>query len=54
MLQFVANQTKYPLTEHGLANADIDGQAGITGTDAITIQKLDAGILSQSDFPLKK
>ncbi len=54
VLQFVANQTKYPLTEHGLTNADIDGQAGITGTDAITIQKLDAGILSQSDFPLKK
>ncbi|MBO4876905.1 MAG: leucine-rich repeat protein [Ruminococcus sp.] len=52
ILQFVANQTKYPLTERGLINADIDGAAGITGTDAIVIQKVDAGVVKQSDLPL--
>jgi len=44
VLQFVANKTKYPLEEQGKANADIDGSDGITGTDAIVIQKIDAGI----------
>ena len=45
VLQFVANQTKYPLTATGAANADCDGTAGITGSDAIMIQKMDAGII---------
>ena len=54
VLQFVANQTKYPLTATGLTNADIDGATGITGSDAIVIQKVDAGVIKQSDLPLKK
>ena len=45
VLQYVANKTKYPLDEQGLANGDCDGVAGITGTDAITIQKIDAGLI---------
>ena len=53
ILQYVANKTKYALTPQGLINADIDGAAGITGTDAVTVQKIDAGILKASDFPLK-
>ncbi len=46
VLQYVTNAEKYPLSPQGLANADIDGALGITGTDAITIQKIDAGIIS--------
>ena len=53
VLQYVANQEKYPLTEEGLVSADIDGQPGITGSDAITIQKIDAGIIKLEDLPLK-
>lgn len=53
ILQYVANASKYALTETGKANADIDGQAGITGTDAIVIQKLDAGVLQYSQIPLR-
>ena len=53
ILQCVANASKYPLTETGKANADIDGQAGLTGTDAITIQKLDAGVLRYDQIPLR-
>ncbi len=52
ILQYVANQTKYPIEEQGLINGDVDGQPGITGNDAITIQKVDAGILKNEDLPL--
>ena len=45
VLQYVANKSKYSLTEQGETNADCDGVKGITGGDAIYIQKLDAGIL---------
>ena len=44
VLQFIANKSKYPLTETGIANADIDGTEGITGGDAAAIQRLDAGL----------
>ena len=54
VLQYVANKTKYPLTDDGYINADIDGSAGITGTDAIVIQKIDAGIVKPEDLPLKQ
>ena len=45
VLQYIANAEKYALTEHGLINADCDGEKGITGADAIMIQKIDAGII---------
>ncbi len=45
VLQYIANRERYPLTDKQQANADCDGTAGITGGDAITIQKVDAGIL---------
>jgi len=54
VLQFVANKSKYPLEPQGILNADTDGSDGITGTDAIVIQKLDAGIVKQEELPLKK
>lgn len=44
VLQFVSAKTKYPLDEQGIVNADIDGEKGLTGTDAVMIQKIDAGI----------
>jgi len=45
VLQYIANKEKYPLTASGIAGADCDGVKGITGGDAIYIQKLDAGII---------
>ena len=46
VLQYIANKTKYPLEPQGLINADVDGTSGITGNDAITIQKIDAGLIT--------
>lgn len=43
-LQFIANKEKYPLSDEGQENADVDGVKGITGGDAIVIQKMDAGL----------
>ncbi|MBO4876804.1 MAG: hypothetical protein J5501_02220 [Ruminococcus sp.] len=45
VLQYIANAEKYALTEQGKKNADCDGEEGITGGDAITIQKIDAGVI---------
>lgn len=45
ILQFVANQGKYPLSDQGRRNADCDGQNGITGSDAIAVQQFDAGVI---------
>ena len=44
ILQYVANQNKYPLSAQALANADCcdPGTSGVTGIDALSIQKLDA------------
>ncbi len=44
VLQYIANAEKYALSEQGIKNADCDGTAGITGGDAIMIQKMDAGV----------
>lgn len=54
VLQYVANKQKYPLTAQGMENADIDGVKGLTGTDAITIQRVDAGLVKPADLPLKQ
>ena len=48
VLQYMTNSTKYPLSEQGIINADIDGEEGITGGDASAIQRLDAGIWDES------
>ena len=53
VLQYTANQTKYPMTEYQQLCADIDGAPGITGMDAIIIQKVDAGLINRADLPLK-
>jgi len=51
ILQYIANNSKYSLSAQGLINADADGYAGITGGDAIAVQKKDAGIADS--LPLK-
>ena len=52
VLQNLANGTKYPLTPQGETNADCDGSSGLTGTDARTILRVEAGEIAQSDLPL--
>ncbi len=46
ILQFLTNKDEYQLTEKGLINADVDGEKGVTASDALAIQKLDAGIIT--------
>nr|MCR5110101.1 dockerin type I repeat-containing protein [Ruminococcus sp.] len=50
ILQFIGNKDKYPLTSQGLKNADVDGIAGVTASDALFIQKVDAGLLNASQL----
>ena len=47
ILQYVANATKYPISELGLKQADVDGKPGITAMDALEIQKKDAKLISK-------
>jgi len=51
VLQFIANKEKYALKGQALENADCDGTDGITGGDAVAIQKRDAGLVDS--LPLK-
>lgn len=46
ILQHLGNRDKYALSEEGLVNADVDGKEGITASDAISIQKFDAKLIS--------
>jgi endoglucanase len=46
ILQSLGNPDKYNLSEQGAANADVDGSVGVTAADAVTIQKLDAKLIS--------
>ena len=54
ILQHIANRDKYELKPQGAVNADVDGVSGVTANDALVIQKVDAGVLSKNDLPLKK
>ncbi|SFW98668.1 glycoside hydrolase family 9 protein [Ruminococcus sp. XPD3002] len=51
ILQYVANSSKYPITEKGLKQADVDGVPGVTGMDSLEIQKKDARLISK--FPVE-
>ena len=53
ILQTLSNSDKYPLTEQGAANSDVNGVTGITVDDAIVIMKIDAKLLEASELPLK-
>ena len=52
VLQYITNGEKYPLSAKARKNADCDGDTGITGNDAIMIQKYDAGLIDK--FPPAK
>lgn len=52
IMQHIGNRDKYGLSAQGLANADVDGAAGVTASDSLVIQQIDAGIYKQSDLPL--
>ncbi len=55
ILQFLTNKDEYSLSAQGLINADVIGNNdGVTGTDALTIQQVDAGIYKASDLPIKE
>ena len=47
ILQFVANEDKYPLTETGKVQADVDGVKGITANDSVEVQRYDVGAISK-------
>ena len=48
ILQYVANNKKYPLDSIAMQNADVYNRGdGVTGMDAVSIQKYDAGVLTE-------
>ncbi len=53
ILQFLGNHDKYSLSADAKANADVYNTGdGITGNDALTIQKVDAGLINADDLPV--
>ncbi|MDO4862817.1 MAG: dockerin type I repeat-containing protein [Ruminococcus sp.] len=53
ILQYIGNNDKYALTEEQRDNADCYNPGdGLTSMDALTIQRVDAGILSEADLPV--
>ena len=47
ILQFIANEDKYPLTDQGIKNADVYNSGdGITANDSFSVQKFDCGAIS--------
>lgn len=47
ILQFIANEDKYPLTEQGIRNADVYNSGdGITANDSFSVQKYDCGAIT--------
>ena len=51
ILQSIANKDKYELKPQGKINGDVDGESGITGSDALVILKKDAGLVDK--LPIK-
>lgn len=54
IIQHLGNRDKYGLSDAGARNADIDGEEGVTGSDALVIQQVEAKMISLLDLPLKK
>ncbi|MDE6785103.1 MAG: Ig-like domain-containing protein [Ruminococcus sp.] len=46
VLQYCGNKDKYTLSDTGMLNADVDGEAGISAKDALIIQMFDAGVIN--------
>ncbi len=54
ILQYIANRDKYNLNDQQKANADVSGYGdGVTANDALTIQMVDAKVLSRSQLPVR-
>lgn len=52
IMQSIANPDKYKLTEQGKDNADVYNRGdGITNSDALTIQKVEARTITASELP---
>lgn len=47
ILQYVTNKDEYQLSDQGMENADVDGAPGVTASDALMIQQLDAGVITE-------
>lgn len=48
ILQYIANEDKYPLSEQGLKNADCYNPGdGITGNDAVAVMRLDTKVVDK-------
>jgi hypothetical protein len=48
ILQYIGNKDKYNLSAEALSNADVYNRGdGVTPRDALTIQKLDAGLIAE-------
>ncbi len=55
ILQFLTNKDEYKLSEQGMLNSDCCNNGdGVTASDALTIQKVDAGIYKLTDLPVKE
>lgn len=53
ILQFIGNKDKYVLSERAKINADCYNPGdGITGSDAVLIQKVDSGLVSPDLLPI--
>lgn len=50
ILQHIGNNDKYCLSAQGKINAEVDGSSGITGGDALMIQKVDAGLIQPNEL----
>ncbi len=51
ILQFIANETKYPLSEQAQRNADCYTPGdGITGNDSVAVQMLDTNKISKLPY----
>lgn len=55
IMQSLSNPDKYKLSERGIMNADVYNRGdGITSADALSIQEVQAQIISLSDLPLSR
>lgn len=56
IIQHIGNEAKYALSEQGALNANVvaNETSGITGADAMLIQRMEAGQIAQSAFPISQ
>lgn len=47
VVQYLGNPDKYSLSAQGELNADVDGSIGVTASDAVLIQKYNAGVITE-------